>query len=851
MQVNQVNDLVTHAVIGNKVAREAQISSSAEFFNVLSNTLYSNKKLAVIREVLCNAWDIHIQEGITDTPVQITLTDNKLTIRDFGTGIHDDHIVDVYLTYGNSTKKLDGTQTGGFGLGSKAPWAYVDHFEVTSFHNKIKTIYAMSKSSGEVAGKPSALPIMSVPTEETGLQVSMAIASRTDVKEFRHIIETIVEFGEMNVVMNGDPLGTIAFSEAKKGFMFIPMSRMTQISGYQSSRIFIRYGNVVYPLPQHPELNSVMGKATDLSNRLSGHSGYGGYHYNLILQAKPDTISVTPSRESLSMTDHTVKHAKILIDEFLEYLNSDLESKCISKTKETIANLWTTGKPGDLFCSNNTIPGLFQPHNMYDRKASNIIITNSEQAATAYLSNAYPSFKGFAEKDVMMRLDALEKSGFGNRGKIQSFRREYMAQKNQSYDGKKRHPRTNQVVSDWFKRVLVAPLLKKIDAHPDVSIEKLMVRGQHTEAPRANRYHHTTNIRTILASNLSPRPLIDYMPFLRNFIVISFNRIDIEERLHHFPIMKHWLGDSSEMFCYIVPRTSGKAEAAKAFFEEQGMIVVDLTKAQKWEPEEVVYATPKPAVVKPRKKGLPQLSGIIQSGRPRPSLIHESEDFPRIEEPKFIIQMNARAENALNGFMSRTGLTTKTFIIKRYGAQTGVCANHNQYARFKSMGLSFLEDHAIQDISEEIIKNPRLQSYYKMRYETLDMATKADIPIGTRAFIRVILGDQNLAKEFGVNHSATPDDLELYEVFKDLVSSYRYTKNTFLEAATKHFEGMKADPGFVALVKKLSKSKFLKYMNASEIEETLESMNGQKPLTQLMKKHKEGMLDLLLYAIEG
>ena len=40
MQVSHHNDHITHAVIGGKQAIEFGISNSAEFFNILSSTLY-------------------------------------------------------------------------------------------------------------------------------------------------------------------------------------------------------------------------------------------------------------------------------------------------------------------------------------------------------------------------------------------------------------------------------------------------------------------------------------------------------------------------------------------------------------------------------------------------------------------------------------------------------------------------------------------------------------------------------------------------------------------------------------------------------------------------------------------
>ena len=47
MQVTHVNDHVTNAIIGGGQAVEFGISSSAEFYNILSSTLYKDQILAV------------------------------------------------------------------------------------------------------------------------------------------------------------------------------------------------------------------------------------------------------------------------------------------------------------------------------------------------------------------------------------------------------------------------------------------------------------------------------------------------------------------------------------------------------------------------------------------------------------------------------------------------------------------------------------------------------------------------------------------------------------------------------------------------------------------------------------
>lgn len=845
MQVNTITDHVTHAVISNKTAREAQISSSAEFFNVLSNTLYSNKKLAVIREVLCNAWDIHIQQGITDTPVEITLAKDKLTIRDFGTGIHDDHIVDVYLTYGNSTKKLDGTQTGGFGLGSKAPWAYVEHFEVTSFHEGVKTIYAMSKSSGEVAGKPSALPILSVPTTETGLQVSFAIQHR-DFVEFSQIIHMIAKFGEMNVLFNGDPLPTIPFSEAKHGFTMMQRSHLQNVSGGETSRVFIRYGNVIYPLENHSDLTSLMQNALVFAERASGTARYRN-NYNgqcLIFQAKPNTISVTPSRESLSMTDHTVKNVKELLQDFINLFQKNFVQEVYKLTDSIIEGSWVKGRPADLLTSDNCLPGHQRQRDMYS-PAPEIPerIVDVKTATKAYLDYNYPDFTEYKEYDLKKRLAVLEASGYGNRGKIQSFRRAFSdpAQKGVRYNRK-----TGFLNSEWFQRVLVQPILRKMADQPDMNPDKFVVFGKHQPPIRKNQYYRSVEDKAVtIARNLSPRPLAEYMPFLRNFVVLAYNRLDIIDRLQNHPAMINWFGDSKESFGYIVPRTDGKADIARAFFESLGMYVVDLTKPMRGETVEAVLPAPKPVIRKPRKKGLPLVSEIVREG-----VIHEArlklDETLRTETPEFIVHINA-AGNIVNQISWLRTAQERRFLSE-FGGKGGVVVNANQFARFRALGIPDYKEWLVNHILDEMETNPRIESYLALRIEGIKTQQVEKLDYRQRQVIDIILRTPELAKSFNVEHQATHADIDVFNYFQEYREHFHYKPSDRLVALTERFDKIVPNSKLAVLVNGIIKSSLYQLLDIYNIESLFMS---KAPITPTRKKQREGAIDLLQYAIEG
>ena len=304
MQVSQQDTHITHAVLGNQESVSMGVSNDAALMHIFSATLYTYPKLATVREIICNAWDAHIAAGITDRPIEVDVKDGRVTVRDFGFGIAHAKIGEIYGTYGNSTKRDDSTVTGGFGLGSKAPFAYTDNFEVISHHVGQKTIYRVSKSSMEKGGKPTINKIVDMPTQETGMQVSFSLIKEGDAPEFETLIREVIQFGEIPVKLNGVLVTLeLPMSQSKTGYLINDM-RCT-IKG----RVKLRYGNVVYPIPEHDvyaDLYRIVLKDMEILWATT----------NIIFMADPDTITIAPSRETLILTDSTVEAITELLKKY-------------------------------------------------------------------------------------------------------------------------------------------------------------------------------------------------------------------------------------------------------------------------------------------------------------------------------------------------------------------------------------------------------------------------------------------------------------------------------------------------------------------------------------------------------
>lgn len=304
MEVSQQDQHITHAVIGSQESVQMGVSNSATLMHVLSTALYTHPQLASIREIICNGWDGHIISGNTETPLKVTITEKMISIRDFGPGIPHEKIGEIYGTYGNSTKRHDGQQTGGFGLGSKAPFAYIDNFEVINHHGGQKIIYRVSKSSMAAGGSPSIDTIVKVPSTETGIQVSMNLKNWQDEAKFIDLVKEVCLLGEIKATINnGDLLPMLPLSESPTGYI------INSANGTLLSRINVRYGNVVYPVPKLEAYADIWDSVNRVLCGLWNSA-------SVIFMAKPDTITIAPSREALIFTEGTTETIKGLLARF-------------------------------------------------------------------------------------------------------------------------------------------------------------------------------------------------------------------------------------------------------------------------------------------------------------------------------------------------------------------------------------------------------------------------------------------------------------------------------------------------------------------------------------------------------
>lgn len=811
MQVTQINDHCTHAVIGGKQTIEFGISSSAEFYNILSSTLYKDQILAVVRETLCNAWDAHIEAGCTDKPVQIKLTSDTLTIKDFGTGIHHDDMGMIYATYGNSTKKNDGNQTGGFGLGCKAPFAYTDHFEVISCHAGVKTIYTLSKSSTQAQGKPGITPIATFPSEETGLQVTIRIKNSSDYLRFSNLIQRIARNGDMNIEVNGVPVKPLGFVATTEDFFVTADNAILD----QHTPIMVRYGNVIYPVDPSPTL-------ADKYNRICEHLRVLGNHYNhrIIFQAPPHSISVTPSRESLSMQEHTLATLEKLFDGFIKVLDTKFMRLCEEFAENVIQKAVSAGQVGMLLSREKRLPV---------RKGSLVTsaskLTTMQGMADYYMTTLYPKQHSFHKFDIKCRLERLAKEGLLDKGAVQTY----------LHDLKKsevlfKERRFFQEKNDWLQRRVIAPLVSKL-AQSGLDYERLYTCDPlETSSGYCNRASEQS-LNKAITSSLPHH--IAALPYLRNIVVLASAKSNVAYRAHKHPVFEK-LGKEYGFLFYHVGLKAAEKSAAIAFFKSTGMQVVDLTFKQKWESDNTSIT---PVVKKPKQAGVVALSALKDSGGFLNTYLVKSTSADKTTTPEFVLKVDLRtsASRYFPGLSRNASQTVITLFGDKGGVVTSTAAENAWIRR----GAIPFKQYIVEKVCDYMQNNPRIKQDWASNAEHVIACTDSrDIMI---RLVNLLYSNQQLRDTFSLQNALTIEDKNYITIWKYITSSaHHFDKPDKIKDTEKYLASIKTNAACRKLIKKLEKNVLIDCLRVSSIDSLINNseidpFNATKAMKLLLK----------------
>lgn len=298
---------------GNFEESKFSIEASSKAFFILSDGLYSNKILAVVRELSTNAYDSHVEAEKSSVPFDVhlpTAINPVFFIRDYGTSMDHDSCMQLYTTYFRSTRNNSNDAVGCLGLGSKAPFAYADSFTVEAYLNGMKRVYNGYKNED---GSPVfSLMNESSTDEQDGIKVSIQVNSN-DVNKFYHEAQKVYEFFKVRPNFIGQKL------EFKKVTQILAGANW-YFSDANDNLIIM--GQIAYPFDHY----QLMGDGDNREAKFVSNST------GLRIFVNIGDVDITPSRESLSYSKETKANIKKIVNTITNEIADKIEDQIKSQT---------------------------------------------------------------------------------------------------------------------------------------------------------------------------------------------------------------------------------------------------------------------------------------------------------------------------------------------------------------------------------------------------------------------------------------------------------------------------------------------------------------------------------------
>jgi len=319
MEIN-LKQLGSQEIESTTATKKMRLSENAQsmVFQMFTKNVYSNPIGTIVREITSNCFDSHVEAKV-DSPVLLKhfVDDNTethyISFIDYGMGMSKDRIENIYSVYFESTKRIDNTQIGGFGIGGKTPLAYKrstglgdneydNSFYVITTYDNIKYFYMIYE--GEET------PIVSLlheeeTTDHNGTEVRIPILEK-DLDKFRNEITKQLYYFE-NLVFEGfntdyNKLANEYKIVKAKTFLF----RGTNLD----QNIHLCLGRVAYPINY-----SALGlRSSD-------------FRLPFAIRLDVGDINPTVSRESIDYSESTIELLKTKLDEVVEEMAGIVKSK--------------------------------------------------------------------------------------------------------------------------------------------------------------------------------------------------------------------------------------------------------------------------------------------------------------------------------------------------------------------------------------------------------------------------------------------------------------------------------------------------------------------------------------------
>jgi len=313
-------------------------TNSSKLFDILQNSLYTDKVLAPVREYICNAYDAHL-EAKNPRPFDAYVPNKNVpewVVRDYGLGLSKSQVMGLFTTYLMSSKDDSDDLIGGFGIGSKSAFAYTDQFSVVSYQAGTATRYACYINAARL---PEISIVNEEPTDEPdGLMIRVPV--RSDTVELQLFAvktsEVLQHFPEGSFVAHGVFVKPAEYDERT------PQYGIINRNGWETLSHKLIMGNVAYAIP--PSITSEPLFQALQHNRKE-----------ITIFANIGDCSISPSRETLSLDRKSEAWLKKKCADLLTELSAEA-NKILGATTNAVEYARAASK------MENSAAGAFIPH---------------------------------------------------------------------------------------------------------------------------------------------------------------------------------------------------------------------------------------------------------------------------------------------------------------------------------------------------------------------------------------------------------------------------------------------------------------------------------------------------------
>lgn len=354
------------------------MSFNPKIFKMLSNNIYSNKIGSIIRELVCNAKDSHIEANNTE-PFEIhlpTKINPVFKVKDFGVGMSKQEIDVIFSCYGESTKNKSNDVIGAFGIGSKSPLSLVDSFNITSIYNNKKYSYVIYVDSD---GYPSKTLLCEIDTiERNGFEVFFGVEEK-DFNTFKYELESQLKYFDFPYKLNGKLIKPFKFENVvyqdENGII-------CKTNNYYDS--FCCFGGLCYSIKDQKYLN-------------------GNMNHNFFLKFNIGDIDVSASREDISYTNKTYNSIE---EKYTTLRNNFL--KHIQKMYDSFDNwfdrsMYFANNYSNELCHIFNVSWMLYINNRYQHLSFYFKVSNKKQDAVSFSFKTNKYFCVYDARDISIQ----------------------------------------------------------------------------------------------------------------------------------------------------------------------------------------------------------------------------------------------------------------------------------------------------------------------------------------------------------------------------------------------------------------------------------------------------------------